>query len=200
MPILIFVILIAWMVLGIEMSTLLLNFPIEIFHEIDSYLNNGEIFKLRRVNRQFKQQAEDYGNRNIIRRKEFGLIRDWQLLLLKTEYFGLKEQIYKPIMCKDHLFLLKFISQYPEFHKLIRELRMDVNGFLKPMILYYETHGGLDEFIKIFECENLIEKRDNNRYNNRYNNRDNNRDNNRCFNHELSSFLILISGLKCLQG
>lgn len=163
--------------------------PNEMFHEIDSFLNSRELFKLRQVNRRFKRHVEEYADRNIVKRKQFGLIRDWQLLFLKTECFGLKDQIYNPIMCKNHIRLLKFISRYPEFDKLLKELKRDVGGFLRPMILYYEKKiHGLDKFVEIFECEYLMEKKENHRS---------------CFNYnndELGSFLLFIAGIQCLQG
>lgn len=165
--------------------------PTELFHEIDSFLNSRELFKLRQVNQMFKSQVEDYGDKNIVKRKQFGLIRDWQLLFLKTECYGLKEQIYNPIKCKNHIGLLKFISRYPEFDKLFNELKRDVGGFLKPMILYYKKRiHELDKFVEIFDCKYYEENYRECLY---FNNNNNNND-------ELGSFLLLIAGIRCLQG
>jgi len=162
------------------------NLPIEIFHEIDSFLNFREIFKLRLVNRVLKEQAEDYGKRNVIKRKKFGLIRDWQLLHLKSECFELKEQIYKPILCKNHLLLLKFIANYPEFRGFILELKWDIKGFIKPMIKYYEKRiNELNKFVEIFDCEYLMIE---------------SRKNYCASNYEFGAFLLLVAGLKCMQG
>ena len=161
----------------------ILGLPLEIVNKIDSYLSPKELFRLRLINREIKGQVEEYAKRNLVTKMSFGLVRDWQLLMLKTGHFSLKEQIYTPIKCKNHIKLLKFIANYPEFRGLYNELRNDVRGFLKPMIKYYENRiHGLDKFVEIFECEYLMRREESGSV------------------YDYEYFFMIIAGLQCLQG
>ena len=177
-------------IVGMDMASFNSS-PVEIFYEINSFLTPLEIFKFRLINRQFKQQAEDYADKMILmrrRERRFGLIREWQLLLLKTESHSLKEQLYKPILCKNHILLLKFIVNHREFLSLVSDLKRDVNGFLKPMLSYYkERIRDLDEFEELFECKHLMKRE---------------AVEGKCFREydEFGYFLLLLSWLQHLQG
>jgi hypothetical protein len=160
--------------------------PVEIVDEICSYLNSAALFKLRTVNREFKSQVERYAKRKIKLIPRFGFIRDWQLAQIKNENFGLREQLYSPINSRNHLKLLSFVANYPELRAIYWSLRADVDGFLKPMVKYYERRiHGLDDFVALFNCDHLRENRYNADYYDDWINRE---------------LWFLITGLKCLQG
>lgn len=158
--------------------------PPEMADMVYSFLPSEELFKLRTVNREFKDQVELYAKRNIKVNSKFGFIRDWQLSHVLTGNADLRQQLYSPISSRNHMKLLKFIANYLEFDGIYCNLRADVIGFLKPMMKYYGSQiHGLEEFINLFDCDYLSE-----RVSDDYEDWIG------------SELLFLITGLKCLQG
>lgn len=177
----------------------LITLPQELFFEIAEF---DDLRWVRGTCKEMKRRFEEYLERRRLKGKEelvsrFGTIRTWQLSHLFTkdtcDIQMILAQAYNPMKSKNHIKLVRFIADHEEFCGLYEKMRADVKGFIEPIVRHYSNRiHGLEQFVKVFECEHLLVD---------YNKKKLDYEGDcRIWRDELEIFMVILKGLKWSQG